>query len=266
MTLSLKVDKVKMVMIKTGFCLGLVPAILVLAITGCNTTTATKTEPVIAVPESQIVSSPKPSMYEALEAKLLFQAEQAFRQKRYLPIAAKDNAYDRFHSVLMLNSDNSTAKAGLQAIMLSYSDRIRRLMEADRLDSAQNILTQVETYYPANGLLLELKKGIDEQRRAQAKQLVIASESSIEEPKQQRYEEIKLNPKDLSSKNDSAVELLNAIALRLQTTDESVMIYARNDAEGRWIYKQMKSAVKGYRVRGDIRYSKSPKIRILPPI
>lgn len=60
--------------------------------------------------------------------------------------------------------------------------------------------------------------------------------------------------------------MLEQLARRVSQSDESIMIYARNDAEGRWIYKTMKDAVGDYRIRGDIRISRQPALELLSPM
>ena len=41
------------------------------------------------------------------------------------------------------------------------------------------------------------------------------------------------------------------------------VIVARNDAEGRWIYKSMQQAIEGYRLRGNIKMGKRPKVTLI---
>lgn len=211
-------------------------------------------------PTEPIKKVKPPSLQSRIETKLLAQAQTAFREARYTS-PDHDNAYDKFHSVLLLNPDNNQARSGLQAIMLRYAQLIRTALRDGRISSAKNYMRQVEVFYPANTLLMDLKKKITKAQRA------IATRVVKEREEQANYvEEIKLSRDDLASKSEEMTRLLAQIAIRLQQTKESVLIFARNDSEGRWIYRQLKSAVQGYRVRGDIRIARSPKIRIMPPL
>ena len=70
----------------------------------------------------------------------------------------------------------------------------------------------------------------------------------------------------LTAQSADVVDYLQAIARRARQEDESLLIVARSDAEGRWIYQQMRQAVQGYRLRGDIKLGKRPKVLLLPPI
>ncbi len=210
-------------------------------------------EPAVSAP------APKDPLGE-IESSLLRRAELAFRAGRFTS-PSHDNAYDKFHSVLLLNPDNRHARAGLQAILLRYSQLIRAALAEGRLRAATNYLRQVEIYYPANSLLMELKQQLALARLAAAKPAAVVAEKN--DP---AIEEISLPAVELSAKSQAVVDTLAGIATRLRDTEESVLIYARSDREGRWIYKQLKQSASGYRVRGDIRISRIPKIRIMPPL
>jgi hypothetical protein len=56
------------------------------------------------------------------------------------------------------------------------------------------------------------------------------------------------------------------VAQRVRESDETVLILARTDAEGRWIYKVMRESVGEYRIRGDIRITREPALVLQPPI
>lgn len=217
--------------------------------------------PPVAMAESlrPEAKSPMQAARETMEQRFLAQAEDAFRKGR-LTTPALNNAYDSFHSVLLINPDNQHARSGLQAILIRYADMIREAMAASRYTQSQALIRQAQIYYPDNQLLLDLQQEI---RKLQYnyQQTVLAKPTN-----DLTLQEFQLPRQMLSDNRDALLPFISSIAQRLEDTDESVMIYARTDAEGRWIYQQMKNAVPGYRVRGDIRLSKSPKIAILPPL
>lgn len=239
----------------------------VLVITACTLTPTSEPE---ATPASSVQSpslppaepaSPPPSQRRNVESRLLLQAQQAFRDARYTT-PSHDNAYDKFQSVLMINPESTQARAGVQAILLNYAQLIRSALNEGRIQAARSYLTAAEIYYPANPLLMDLKSKIREEERAMARSsLEPAAESAGEQ-----YEDIPLTAQELNRRSEQMKQKLIAIAQRLQETEESVLIFARNDREGRWIYRQLKEATPGYRVRGDIRVSSTPKLRILPPL
>ncbi|MFC6981009.1 hypothetical protein [Microbulbifer taiwanensis] len=62
------------------------------------------------------------------------------------------------------------------------------------------------------------------------------------------------------------MELLRGAAQRIRRGELRVIIVARNDAEGRWIYQQLREAVPGYRVRGDIKLGSPPRLLLIQPV
>lgn len=216
-------------------------------------------EQAVQVPAEPVLSAAEKARL-AMEQKFLAEAETAFRAG-YLTEPAHDNAYDRFQSVLMLNPDNSVARAGVQAILLNYTDRIRNALKEGHGGFAASLLHKAELYYPANPLLMDLKKEVA-RLKAREEEMILSTENISDDARM----EFPLPPGALSRKSQTVADYLSRIAQRVKETDESIMIYARTDAEGRWIYGQLKDAVPGYRVRGDIRIAQSPKISILPPL
>lgn len=232
---------------------------LLICVTGCKTNTQAQTgvfdDKSGAEPHARRGITTKSS----LEQRLLAQAEKSFRRGRYTT-PQHDNAYDTFHSVLLLNADNSQARAGLQAILLRYAQLIRGALQSGRLSAASAYLNQVELFYPANALLMDLRENIRSAKLMQPEDISTPQKIDSE------HEEFRLSVAELEAKSSVIKQTLAAIVLRLKESGESVLIFARNDREGRWIYQQMKQLAEGYRVRGDIRISSAPKVRILPPL
>lgn len=223
-------------------------------------------QPVKSVPSSPAVLpkkvDPMTSARETMEARLLAQAEDAFRRGQ-LTRPAHANAYDRFHSVLMLNPNNDEARAGLQAMVIQLADGIRQELSVSRYTQAKALLAEAELYFPGHPLLMDLKQAI---RTVIASERKTRRQETVSRQAAPSIDEYPLSTALLSDARESLLPLLSTIAQRVSHTDESVMIYARTDAEGRWIYQQMKKAVEGYRIRGDIRLAKQPKVAILPPL
>lgn len=227
----------------------------------CNTTpVARQSPPPEPAPVQVPAVDPVQQAQKSFEDKLLDQAELAFRKGR-LTAPSHDNAYDRFHSVLLINPDNQLARSGLQAILIRFADMIREALGASNYAGAEALLKQAQIYYPGNTLLLDLQ---EEARKARKhyQQVSLTKPDTTD----MQVEEFELSPQTLRKDKEQLVPLITSIAQRVQQTDESVMIYATTDAEGRWIYSQMKKAVPGYRVRGDIRIASRPRIAILPPL
>lgn len=75
--------------------------------------------------------------------------------------------------------------------------------------------------------------------------------------------EFRLHSKDIRARNKRAIEYLAVIAQKAFEANSRLLIVARNDAEGRWLYKQMRQAVDGYRLRGNIQIGSRPKIILI---
>lgn len=189
---------------------------------------------------------------------LLSDAESAMSQGRFsLPV--HDNAHDRFRAVQLLDPGNKQALAGLHGILLVYVDRIQQSFGAGRLHAAAADLRQAEQLFPGAELLQPLRAELA--RRTKATETV----ALVPIPADGR-ERIALPAQPLAEKTEEMKQLLVTLAQRVRQSDESIMIYARSDAEGRWIYKTMKDAVDDYRIRGDIRINRQPAVELLSPM
>jgi len=193
-----------------------------------------------------------------LEQRFLAKAEAALAKGR-LTFPAEDNAYDRFQAVLIIDPNNAAARAGLQVILIQYAEKVRKAMAASQPAQARNLLAEAESYYPQSRLLDSLTKELV------AIQPIARRQSSLPAHEGRAIETFNVPVEWLKSDKQAVLPLLGGIARRIAVTQESIMIYARTDAEGRWIYKHIKKEAAGYRVRGDIRLSSKVKIVILPP-
>lgn len=207
-------------------------------------------------PPESVTPSPSPRQHTV--SRLLSEAEFAMSQSRFsLPV--HDNAHDRFRAVLLLDPGNKRAQAGLHGILLVYVDRIQQSLGAGRFQAAAADLRLVDQLFPGADLLQPLR--VELQRRVKA----AAAAAETPAPTDGR-ERVPLPAQPLADKTDEVMQLLVQLAHRVRQSDESIMIYARTDAEGRWIYKAMKDAVGDYRIRGDIRITQQPAIELLSPL
>ncbi len=241
------------------FSVGLAAAVVVL--NGCGASVAVKEASLPPSESAPVARTAKQVMVE----NLLAQAEQSFR-KGHLTDPAHNNAYDRFQSVLILDPANSEARAGLQAMVIQFAEGVRQALARSRTREARVLLREAEAYFPEHQLLADLRGEMKQMRRAMPADSTVRTATIKRAGKIDAIDEYPLSTAVLSGQRDSLLPLLATLAQRVAQTNESVMIYARTDAEGRWLYKQMKKAAQGYRIRGDIRLSKSPKIAILPPL
>ena len=74
---------------------------------------------------------------------------------------------------------------------------------------------------------------------------------------------IALDPAALQARQPPLVLQLRKIGTDAKTRKAFVTIFARSDAEGRWIYRQLSTAPGEVRVRADIRLSRVPALQLM---
>lgn len=192
--------------------------------------------------------------------RLVAQAESALLNGQ-LTLPIEDNAYDRFQAVLLLDPSNEYAKKGMQRILLAYIVRVHQALTAGRVADAKRMGQRVQGYFPKDPLVLVLMAKI-----AATEKTLNAKEIKILQASVDDGTRVLLPKSALSQRGKGAESILTKVALRVRESDEGVMIYARSDSEGRWIYKTMKKAAEGYRIRGDIRINHNPSIVFMAPL
>ena len=182
---------------------------------------------------------------------LLSEADYCLSQNKLLnPIA--DNAHDRYRSVLLMDPQNERAKLGLQAIAMKYVEQARSAARRGNLSEAQ--------------MLIRYARGIDNnpvvQDAAETLRKQVAS-TPAPKPYQAAEGETVLDAKLLQAKDSQITSQLNGVAKKAKETDQFVLIIARTDAEGRWVYQQLRNAVPGYLVRGDIKIGSPARVKLV---
>ncbi|WP_423896471.1 hypothetical protein [Candidatus Pelagadaptatus aseana] len=226
---------------KTKYLNGAI-GLAVLLLSACATTVA---------PEKPAQpSSPSVLSRQHLIDTLLQQAERDLAVDR-LMWPHGNNAYEKFLAVQQIQPGHPQAVTGMQQILIRYVELGREALGKNKLAKARAFLAQAKKLDSHNPLVAELQESL---KQAEAQQ------SSAQGT------EFQLDSVALSARDDRVKQLLAQIARRVSSSDESVLIIARNDAEGRWIYSELRKAASGYRIRGDIKIESSPRILLLPPI
>lgn len=227
------------------------PFVLILA--GC---VHQPVSPVIVVPPEP---DPKVLKAERLERdiqQLLNAAERALAADR-LTKPAHDNAYDRFQAVLLLRPNHPQAISGLQQVMLRYLALARQSAARSELGKARALLERARQVDKDSVQIAELDRQLAaQQARQQSDSKTVSAQSN----------EYVLPASELDKRGEKIVTQLQQIAQQARGSGEFLLIVARGDAEGRWIYQQMKEAVPGFRLRGDIQLGRKAKVLLLPPI
>jgi|GEM_PF-3570288 len=208
--------------------------------------------------QSVNISPAAKKLREEVVYKLLRAAQVALKNNQ-LTTPEHANAYDLFQSALTLAPSNAVAKNGIQAILIRYAALIRDRLQQRDIRGASHYLSVAQARFPHNSLLNDLRKKI-----ASDKEAFSASRLPLDGSIQQNHIVV-LNARLLSQKADAIKAQMVNLGTKLAKSKEGVLIYARSDREGRWLYKMINKAAVGYRVRGDIKLSKDPKIIIQPP-
>ncbi|MGH1471051.1 MAG: hypothetical protein ACRBCS_07645 [Cellvibrionaceae bacterium] len=239
-----------------------VSVVFALGATGCATSKKTSSkhvEKASVVTTAPVVVQKRDIRAENIQ-RLLSAADDALAVNR-LTTPVQDNAYDRYQAVLMMDAQNERAEAGIQAIFSRYASLTRSAIRQGDYSKARSRLQKARFVDSRHVDLKRLSNELASSQRERAPQPAkkVAAVAKNED-------EIILNASSLTRRDEELVDQLQSLAIDLKEKDESILIFARNDAEGRWIYKKMAEAVIGYRLRGDMRIGKKPKIQILPPI
>ena len=154
-----------------------------------------------------------------------------------------DNAYDWYNQVLSIDSRQPEAHRGMREIGRRYLDLAEQAYEAGDRGRAE----------------LLLDRALSVSASAKDVQLV---KSRYPKPKSLANEFL-LSANGVSQRSTQVKEQLKALAERARQLPSRIVIIARNDNEGRWIYKQMRLSVQGYRLRGNIQIGREPKIVLI---
>lgn len=236
----------------------LLASLLLLLLSACAGTPPTATPaPRLAEPESTPAPQPPPRRIADDVHDLLAAAEAALAADK-LTTPLHDNAFDRFQAVLLLDPGNAQARSGVQQVFSRYVSLVRTALDRHEPGRARALLERARLVQHDSPLLDELDNEVGRLWERLAEQSQQSSDSD--------GREFTLDMHSLDRRNQQLAEQLKELARQVKETEETLLIIARNDAEGRWVYQRMSEGVPDYRLRGDIQLGKTPRILILPPI
>jgi tetratricopeptide (TPR) repeat protein len=175
-------------------------------------------------------------------ADMLYQAKNAVDDNR-LMLPVGNNAYDIYQQVLQLDPGNAVALEGIEEIVLRYVALAEDAINKGQYDNAAGFLNRAARLHADSADVAKARSHLASARQNQVQMQT-------------------LEPKALSAKNLEMMTQLADIAQRIRAADTTFLIHARTDEEGRWIYKTMRDAVGGYRLRGNIDIGGTPGIVI----
>lgn len=177
------------------------------------------------------------------------------------------NAVDRYRAVLLLDAGNQRAALGLRQVVKRYLVLAQSQSEKGAYVRARSFVASAERVNGRSAQITAVRARINKAERDSRLVKPIVSPKVPPVAKVNPIQTVfNLNPADLSARNSAMVSELSTLARRVRLSREYVLIYARNDAEGRWIYQQMRKASPNYRLRGDIKRSKTPRVILDKPL
>jgi hypothetical protein len=195
-----------------------------------------------AEPEQVVLMDEEQLQKQRILADMLYDAKSAFAGGR-LMLPAGRNAYELYQQVLRLDPENAVALEGVQEIALRYITMADAAIKGASFDNAEQYIARASRLGPDLPELADVKAQLAAARKNRV---------NIHE----------LNPAALSAKNLQLIRELGDVARQIQASGGTFLIRARTDDEGRWIYKTMREAVGGYRLRGNIETGAVPGIII----
>lgn len=228
------------------------------ALSGCKdglTRPDRQAPPVTATPRAEQAPGRR-----VMLAQLLEQADRALASGR-LTRPEFDNAYDKFRAVQLLDPDSVEARTGLDAVLLTLVALARDELARGRLGGAQAHYNAALARFPGEALTGELARELASAERAQAQAQARSQQRLTQDPNV-----VLIGEDHLRLETEEVKAWYQDLATRIQQADASILIFARSDAEGRKIYRLIKSGTAGYLLRGDIRIDSTPRVQLLEPL
>lgn len=202
-----------------------------------------KTEPPPA-PPPEIEKPHVPTAQEREIQRLLAEASTAMAEDR-LTTPSEDCAYYRYVRVLKLDPENGDARIGLSDIVERYLNWALMEARSRRFGRAYGYLASARSVDETHPNIAAVARQIDELQQAHST----------------RY---KLSREGLAARSAEVAERLREIGAEIARSNASVVITARSDPDGRWIYQQLNAAT-GTRVRAQMQIGTPPSVELLAP-
>lgn len=157
------------------------------------------------------------------------------------------SAADYFGQVLDVAPDNAIALDGMRRLVARYVSLAEQAYGNGARAAAEGYLRKAEPYaIPADGL-------------AQLRQRWANTQAVRAKPDN----EFLLDVAALDARGEDITWRLTEIAVKAMRAESRITIVSRSDAEGRWIYQQMREVLAEYRLRGNIVQGQVPKVILI---
>jgi phage pi2 protein 07 len=164
-------------------------------------------------------------------AGLLDKAQRAVKLERFVS-PEFDNANRYYQQVLVLDHDNDQALMGIEKLASILFLRAKASIDVDRIQDFRVYSSWIAQIAPDSQLLVELSR-LD----------------PIKESSDNRWV-ITIN--DIKARNSRAKAKIKQAALAARKYQSRIKIIAPTDADGRWIYKQMRRFTDEYLFRSSL--------------
>ena len=211
-----------------------------LMICACQTTP----EPPLPEPEPP---PPEPVVdTAAVEARieaLLLAARFAFEDGK-VTWPPGDNALEGYNAVLEIDPANEGGQRGLERILEYYVGEAEAAARRDEFARARSMLDRARLINPSHPAITPM-----------ARQVYMLS-TAIRDA-------YPLNRAQLTARSSALARRLEALGERARADNARVIIRARTDAEGRWIYQQMRKASGEPRIRAELTIGTPPRVELV---
>ena len=174
--------------------------------------------------------------------RLLDQAERAVQLERFVA-PEFDNANRYYQQVLLLDSDNHQAIAGIDELTTILFFRAKASIEVERVQDYRVYSSWIAQIAPNSPFLVEL--------------------SELDPTKHSRNNKWIINTADIKARNSRAKAKIKQAALVAKKYRSRIKIIAPTDADGRWIYQQMRGFTEDYLFRSSLIVGDKAKIIVL---
>ena len=174
---------------------------------------------------------------------LLDRAEAAERTG-HLVYPARGSAMSLYHEALSADPGNEHALAGLTRIAEHYLEAAQQAMDRHALIKADSLLSRARMVYPDY-------PGIE----------AIAGQLALLEGAERTLET--LDWRAVAARSPSLKPRLHRLGSAAKQGDCRVTISVSNDAEGRWIYRQLSDAPGKGRIRAEVQIASPAAVEIL---
>lgn len=200
----------------------------------------TQPEPAPVAPTAQT-----PPVADTAQVKIdrLLAAARAAFDANQLTTPLDNNAYFRYLQILAIDEDNSDALQGLNDIVERYLEWAIESANFDRFKDAIHYLNAA--------------RSIDEDHPN-----IAAVGNLIGDLQHAHRERFPVSGDELNARSDSLAASLRTIGRNAAAKAAQVIIIARNDEEGRWIYQQMNGASET-RIRARVEFGAPPEVQLL---